>query len=310
MAINKEIWINEVQTNLFRGMEWVRQTFNADAYVNYKTVHIPNCGGQISVTRNRSQGAAATISQQTYNDVSFSLAEFTTNPVLITNLEELEISSTKLSEALKESLNALKQSCGDWMAYEFSPANTSGSTNGINTILRTSGSTRAASYPGTTGTRNRLCLADIQAARLTLNRMNCPQNDRHLLIDSSFYNDILTELGTTTYRDASRIIDLPNGACDRIMGFTIWERSTVGAASSGSSTSVTFRRPTDTIYTTDNAFALFWQAGCISSAIGEINVFEQSEAPEYYGSIISALMRIGAKCLRSDFVGVGAIVET
>jgi hypothetical protein len=101
------------------------------------------------------------------------------------------------------------------------------------------------------------------------------------------------------------------------MGFTIWERSSVLLTSSGSNTSVTFRSPSDLSngsapYATDNSAALFWSAPLMIAACGNVEVYNQSEAPEYYGSIVSTLLRIGGKNARSgsDYFGVGAIVQS
>jgi hypothetical protein len=315
MSINKEIWISEVQQSLFKGMEWFRESVNGDEYVNFKTVHIPNAGSIIGVSRNRTQGSQASVSQQNFIDVSFSIDEFTSNPTLVTNLELAEIHSDKLTIALKESIGALRQSIGDWQCYNLRP--TTGSTFGNNIILRTSGSTRTAGFAGTTGNRNALCLNDIIAARKVLNLQNAPVEGRHMIMDSNFYNDIIKELGVNSTRDASRSLDIPKGAVDKLFGFTIWERSTVILASSGSSTSVTFRSPSDlpngqAPYVTDNAGCIFYSAPLVIGALGEINVFENDSDPTYYGSIISVLARCGMKPARagSDYFGVGAIIET
>lgn len=41
----------------------------------------------------------------------------------------------------------------------------------------------------------------------------------------------------------------------------------------------------------ENAAALAWQEGCLSRALGEVKMFDDTDSPTYYGDIYSFLVR-------------------
>src|SRR5215510_12377424 len=109
MAIQKEIWTKFIQENLFKDNEFLNYAFNADQYVlEGKVVHIPNAGNAPTVVKNRSS-LPATVTQRADVDVTYSIDEFTTDPILIPNAETVELAYDKLSNVLSESESALRQ---------------------------------------------------------------------------------------------------------------------------------------------------------------------------------------------------------
>ena len=109
MAIQKEIWTNHIQENLFKDNEFLNYAFNADQYVLMgKVVHIPNSGATATIVKNRTS-LPATVIQRTDIDITYSIDEFTTDPILIPNADTVELSYDKLSNVLSEYESALRQ---------------------------------------------------------------------------------------------------------------------------------------------------------------------------------------------------------
>src|SRR5437762_13652278 len=90
MAIQKEIWTNHIQANLFKDNGFLNYAFNADQYVlEGKVVHIPNAGATANVVKNRTT-LPATVIQRADIDITYSTDEFTTDHILIPNADTVE----------------------------------------------------------------------------------------------------------------------------------------------------------------------------------------------------------------------------
>ena len=300
MAIQKEIWTNHIQANLFKDNEFLNYAFNADQYVlEGKVVHIPNAGSTATIVKNRTS-LPATVSQRTDVDITYSIDEFTTDPILIPNADTVELSYDKLSNVLSEYEAALRQLVADWMLYNWRAENST-------SIVRTTGANVTAHLPSATGTRKKFTLADVKSARLLLNKQNVPKDDRYLIIDSDMYDQLMDELNISTYREASKDLDLPKGVIGKIYGFYLMERTTVGVANNAGTPVI--QTPGTAGAATDNGVAFAWQKNTVERALGTIDFFENLGDPTYYGDIYSALVRMGGRKRRNDQKGVCAIIQ-
>jgi hypothetical protein len=162
--------------------------------------------------------------------------------------------------------------------------------------------------PSATGTRKKFTLADVKAARLLLNKQNCPKEDRYLLIDSDMYDQLMDDLNITTYREPSATLDLPKGVIGKVLGFYLMERTTVLVANNAGTPVVQTPGATATI--NDNGVALAWQKNCVERALGSVDFFENLGDPTYYGDVYSGLVRMGGRKRRNDQKGICAIIQT
>lgn len=301
MAIQKEIWTRHIIENLFKDSEFLNYAFNADEYVlQGKVVHIPNAGNTATIVKNRTT-LPATVIQRADIDITYSIDEFTTDPILIPNADTVELSYDKLTNVLSEYEAALRQLCGDWMLYNWRAENAS-------SIVRTSGANVTPHLPSATGTRKKFTLADVKAARLLLNKQNVPKEDRYLLIDSDMYDQLMDDLNITAYREPSPALDFPKGVINKILGFYIMERTSVLVANNAATPVI--QQPGATATINDNGVALAWQKNCVERALGAVDFFENIGDPTYYGDIYSALVRMGGRKRRNDQKGICAIIQT
>ena len=300
MAIQKEIWTNHIQANLFKDNEFLNYAFNADQYVlEGKVVHIPNAGSTATIVKNRTS-LPATVIQRTDVDITYSIDEFTTDPILIPNADTVELSYDKLSNVLSEYEAALRQLVADWMLYNWRAENST-------SMVRTTGANVTAHLPSATGTRKKFTLADVKSARLLLNKQNVPKDDRYLCIDSDMYDQLMDELNISTYRESSKDLDLPKGVIGKIYGFYLMERTTVLVANNAGTPVI--QTPGTAGAVADNGVALAWQKNTVERALGTIDFFENLGDPTYYGDIYSALVRMGGRKRRNDQKGICAIIQ-
>ena len=80
MALNREIWINTITENFYPDNSFMAKSIDDSAFVNNKTVHIPNAGKPSSVVINRSEKPAK-IKEREDNELTYNIDELTTSPM-------------------------------------------------------------------------------------------------------------------------------------------------------------------------------------------------------------------------------------
>jgi hypothetical protein len=298
MPIQTEVWVRDIAEKLMPDNTFLRRSRNDDAFVNNLTVHRPQAGALPEVQRNRTTLPAVPVQRtDTVND--YNLVEFTTTPTLVRNIEEVEVSYAKRSSVLSGHTKTLDRDIASWMATVWAPNGNS------NLLVPTTGTARAGSAPGATGTRKSLTVADVRNLRRLMDKQDVPQEGRYLLISSDFYADLLADTQMTN-RDFMPMYDQATGSIGKLLGFSLYVRSSVGRYATGSTTA---KDPVAANAATDNAYGLAWHEDCVAAALGETFVFDNLNDPQYYGSIFSALTRGGGQKYYSSQEGVLAIVE-
>lgn len=322
-TVQTEIWTNYIDENLYKNNDWIEQTMDHSEYVDDITVHSPQAGDDGTVEVNRTS-LPASIETRTDTVKSWDMDEFTVNPFLIRNAEEVELSYNKLDSMLYSRRAKLDQDICTMGIYRSAPTATATLRNsgGTNTnIFRSSGIPNleptgtirySAGYlPSTTGVyRKDFTLYDIMELKSHFDDNDVPAADRHLLLSSRALRQIINDLAISKYRDASADFDTKEGRVSRLFGFDFHVRSsTVRYNSAGTPVA---KAPSAAAASTDNDAILAWQKAGLRRAMGETKFFGggQGERPEYYGKIFSFLKRFGMTISRNDELGVAAIVQT
>lgn len=301
MAIQKEMWLQDIVPTLYKKSPHLQYAFNADAFVlEGKVVHIPNAGSVTDPERNRSS-LPATVVTRTDADITFSIDEFTTSPVLVKNAEKYELSYDKRQSVIGMHLNDLAELVGDWFFYHWAPT-TAGQ------IIRTTGSAVLSHTTDATGNRKAVTVADVKTAQKTMNKNSVPQGDRYAALDADMYDQLLGDLSTTQYRDFSAHQDVENGVLGKLYGFVFLDARSTVLVYDNSSTPVP-SAPGAAGAAADNAAGLFWHKDAVIRALGTTEMFEDTGNPTYYGDLISALVRAGGRKRRNDAKGVVALVQ-
>ena len=307
MAIQKEIWIQDIQEQLFAGAEFITNSTSHDAFVENKTVHLPQAGTIPAITKDRSSFPAA-ISVRTDTSENYDLGEYSTDPIKLGNVEEIQASYDKRTSIMAQQMASINNRLGLEAAYQWAGA---GLLSAGGQIIRTSGTDSALALPpSATGDRKPITIKDIAAAAAKLDIDQVPQEGRYLLMPAAMYWELMgneTNLLNSLFMGNGGAA-LPTGVVNKILGFNIIIRSTtviydaettpvkkaVGAAAAA----------------TDNYACIGWQSSCVAKALGEVKVFSVENDPSYYGSIFSAAVMFAAKAIRTDGKGIVTIVQT
>jgi uncharacterized protein YciI len=308
MALQKEVWIQDIQENLFANNTFMNNIGVDDSgFVTNKTVHVPQAGANPTVKKDRSV-FPATITQRGDADLTYSLHQYTTDPIQVTALDKLQVSYDKRQSVMKQHQNKLSNSIANNTLYAWAP---SGSSRQIITSGATSTKNLA---PSATGSRKVLTFQDIADAVALLDVDNIdPEDPRFIIMPSNIYwNDFMQITQINKYLEYGKA-NTPSGNVTDVLGLKIIRRSSV-LVYDNTGTPVIKAVNDDGIptspATTDNQAILVVSASYVRKAIGVIDVFDAERRPEWYGDIISALVMQGAAIGRTNQEGVVAIVQS
>lgn len=297
MAIQKEIWVNSIIEGLFADNSFLSKAFSADEFVNAgKTVHIPNAGVASGVVKNRS-AFPATVSQRTDVDLTFTLDNYSTNPIKIDLAETVELSYSKRESVLRQDRAVLHNAISEGILYEWLPL--------IANAIRTTGGAVLGHTPSATGNRKAFTKDDVKKAMTTFNKQDIPAEGRYMLVDADMYDQLIGSMTTQEAMAFHAQVDVANGVVGKLYGFNIMMRSRVGVYA----TAGTKKLWSAAGAATDNAAALAWHTNSVCRALGEVVARESLNDPLYYGDIYSFEVRSGGRSMRNDVAGLLAIVQ-
>jgi len=299
MAIQKEIWVKDIADNIFPDNSYFMQSIDDSPFVDGSTVHLPEAGARPGVSKNRSS-LPATAGKRTDTEASYTIDSYTTDPIILQNAEEIELSYPKRQSILTDNIETLKTRVADELAIKWAP------TLATNQV-RTSGAARAAFVSGQTGNRKAVAKVDFIAVNAMFNRMDVSQDGRYALIDANMMADIMNIPEFVSY-DKIGYAALTKGAIGMLLGIQIYVRS---AAIRYDNTGT----PVITAYgasvgAADNLACLFWHKNYVRRAAGAITVYEKIQDPQFYGDVLSAEVRFGGKKARQTEVGVISLIES
>lgn len=314
MALQKEVWIETVESNLFKSSAFLNQSINDSAYIHNKTVHIPQAGSNPGVAVDRA-AFPATITQRTDSEITYNIRQYTTDPILIPDLDEWQISYNKRMDVVGQHVGLLDEVIGNVGAYAWAP------TTSTKMVRTTGAASTNALAPGATGTRQAITLDDMRSLRAIFDNDLMPQEDRYILMPVDLYDNQLLAISDIYRQDVfaqQRV--LPDGVVNRVVGFNILTRPTAVVYSGGTGTTQTLvgidgsGNPQAT-GATQNLGAIAWHKTAVSTAKSKTRVFMNSGTdgsdgiPEYYGVTISMGVYHGASKRRNDNKGIAAIVQ-
>jgi hypothetical protein len=308
MALIKEIWVSDVQEALNRNADFLPYSVDHSAYIAFGTVHVPQSGSNPTVVKNPATFPLS-INERTDTDRTYSLNQFALEPILITNLDELQISYDKRQSVLGQQISTLTQRIGDEVAISWS-------ATGAANIVGTTGSAVATSLaPGATGTRKAVTLADIASLASKLDKDNVPRQNRKLLMSTDMFWELfaISDVIRASYNGFQNQPNvLANGIVAMLYGFEIMMRPVVSVYANSTTSPKAFGAATAT---TDNLACIAFHSTTVARALGSMTPLYDSGSngngkPEYLGSIFNMEVMLGSAILRADMKGVAALVQT
>jgi hypothetical protein len=309
-AITVEIWQNHIEEEIFKDNAFMRKSYNADEYVlGGKVVHIPQSGGSGDVVKNRSV-VPATVRKRTDTDIVYVLDAFTTDPVLIPNVDTKELTYDKRNSVLGEDRDKLVQVVAEETLYNWvsSPVYKDYGATALPAGAKflTTGANVAASAPGATGLRKAATLNDLQRLQAYFRSINrWHEGKMHIMLPPQMLVQLFPadSIVTATYMQNVTEAERRMGIIAKAQGFNIWSRSSVLISQADG----TIRVPGEAGAITDGEAALAWYEGAVELAMGAIDAFEQLRAPQFYGDVYSFEVRIGGRARRTGYEGVAIL---
>lgn len=299
MAVNKEVWLREIQENLFPDNSFASKSVDDSVFVDNHRVHVPNAGAPSGVKRNRSV-FPATVGTREDKDLTYDLEPFSTDPIRLQNIMDVELSYSKRKSVIYNDKQALHRSIHDYILEQWAKSNCG--------VVRTTGGLKNAhTHSGATGKRKKISAEDILELQTQFDLQMIAEEDRYLLLDPVMYNQFLGSLSAADKHAFFLTADAQRGILGQLYGFHIMKRAKVLRLKADAETILFDGEAHEA---TELGAGLAWQKGCVSRAVGETNMYYEESSPEYYGEVMSFDQRAGGSGRRSDKKGVMLLVES
>lgn len=290
----------DIQENLFPDNAWYKNSKDDSMWIDGKTVRLPQAGAAPSVEKNRNV-LPAQIKKREDTAEEYDIDEFTTDPIFISDTEEMQLSYAKRQSVLGDHVNTINTNVADNFGQIWLPTL---ATN----MVRTTGGTVDVTAPSGTGTRKAIADADLIKSVTLMDRMNVAAEGRFMAIPTSMYGQLLALDKFVDYQKRGLVDLVKKGLIGEIYGMQIYKRSYLAMYDN---TATPVKKAFGSVgAATDNEAVLIWQKDMVRRAEGSVKVYSDIDKPEYYGSIFSAKVNAGGRIARADQKGVVAIIQT
>lgn len=289
----------DIQENLYPDNAFYKNSINDSIWIDGATVRLPQAGAAPNVVKNRST-LPALISQRADSAEEYAIDEYTTDPIVVQDTEEMQLSYQKRASILYNKKLALQTAIADAFGGIWLP-------NGVTGMVRTSGVAAPATATGATGNRLAVTYNDWVDAVTLLDRMDVPAEGRFAVVPATLYAQLLKIDKFIDYQNRGLVDLLSKGYIGEINGVKIFKRSRTGLYDN---TATPVKKAQGAAAaTTDNEAIMIWSSMFVRRAEGDVKVYEGIDKPEYYGSVFSAKVNAGGRIARTDEKGVVAIIQ-
>jgi hypothetical protein len=297
MALQKEIWINDILPLLFPDNSFAARSVNHSQFVDNATVHVPNAADieAARTSRLRTPTTGNLALEVADADLEYTIDQYFVGPYVVPRLEEVELSYNKRQSIVERMVGKINLAFYSTVLNNWLP---SGFTK-----IATTGDAVAATAPSATGTRASMTKADVLAAKKQFDKWDIPQDGRCLLLSADMYNQLLQNLTEVESNAFLQTADASRGIVGKLYGFDIYERSTVYTTTAAGALK------TGAAAATDSEAGLAWSEYAVSRAAGVPNVYGNYSDAAEFGDVISVDIRGGGSAIRSDGKGVLMIYQ-
>ncbi len=303
MGLQTEVWIQDIQENLFFENEFLNLAIDHSAYIVNSVVHIPQAGSNPTVVKNRTE-LVADLQQRTDTELTYGVDNYTTDPFLVKNIDELQISYDKRQSILGQHIATL----GDTIAVNTLQ---SWAVNASTThVIRTTGEDEGDEVlPNSTatGTRSLLTKRDFARAAAIMDLDKVPKQGRFAVVPTAMYYNLFTDAELIANRARLGEDLIKKGVVGDIHGFKIIYRGEVVRYTNAGANNL--RASDAAAAATDCAGAICFSKFAVTQAIGEIMVYLNEGEARSYGDIMSAEVNQGASYMRAGNWGRVCIAQ-
>jgi len=285
MALNQEVWVNQIMENFYPDRSFLRVVTDFSPLVDNNRIHVPSSGIDPKVLINNTTYPISVV-QRSDTDNEIELDKFETENTLVRRPEVIEYSYDQLESVIKQHRETLQASTAKKAIHAYAPQNDTANTP----LIPTTGIV----YNG----RKRLTYIDILSLKERFDNAKIPLHSRYLVLHPSHVSDLLLQ-DIELFKELTNIKD---GEPMRFAGFgcfTFPDMPTYDTTGE----KIPFAG-TDT-----NSFAsVAFQANEVMKADGDIFMYSTINDPRERGTIVGFDKRFVAVSIRGK--GIGAIVST
>ena len=203
MALNKEIWANDIQQMLLPDNSFVTKGTDYSVFADAKTIHIPVEYGSVNTEIDRSV-LPGSVTAQNDTERVITMHHYTTDPVRVFDPEDVELSYDKRQVITKKIADSL------------------------NGKIAESALAALATIGAKTGNK---MLTVLREAAKEFDKNDYPEADRYVLLSADSYSKLLQELTDAQTNSFLAVADAQSGVIGQIFGLNILKRSSLGSDS-------------------------------------------------------------------------------
>ena len=294
-----KLFSKEIQENLFPNNEFYKQSkLDGGIDASAGIVQVPQSGASAVITKNPSSFPLTAV-QRTDDVKEYNVDLYATDPIFITDANEMIINYNKRSDVLKEHTRSLNTRIADEIAYGWAPVAAG------QKLFMTGTADASALAPGATGTRKTITRDDLASLAMRFDIDDVADGARNILVDARLYAQLLKIDSFINFDYVNRKPTV-DGQIGEIFGMKVFKRSksvyysTANAKKAvGAATAVT-----------DHLAIIGWADNYVRRAEGQVKVFSSMDNPLYLGSVFNAAVRAGGTSGRTDEKGVYALIQS
>lgn len=289
-----KIFLRELEKNIYPDSSFYKLSrMDGQPNPNAQTMVVPGAGSEATITENPTQYPLQVKARQD-SSTEYPLDFLTTDPIVIEQLDDLELSYDKRQNVTEDHVEALNKRIAMKLAYKWG-VNVDSTRN-----ITTTGADGTNNNPAKDSNKKQVAQDDLAMLANMMDQDDIPEAGRVLLVPAAMYLDI-SKIDNFMTADKIGSANLVSGQVGEIYGMRVFKRSTgVILNSSGA-----IQEPTHTIATSDLHGILAWHPSFVRRAEGRLNVSIDTNKPEYAGgAVMSVQTRIGGQARRKDTKGV------
>lgn len=303
--INRTVYARELAKYLSPDNAFYKKARRVAEAADAGTYEIPQLSQPSTVHRGEADSLPVKIKIATDSKLTATMYQFWADPLAITSESEIVTNYSKRQNHQMQQAAQIETAVADWAAYQWCPT-----ASGL--IVSTTGTARASSVTGVTGTRKAGTKADIVGVSTKLrqnNIFNLP-GQKYGLVTDDLYADLLKLDDFVDYNKLGVAGKTQLGIIGRIYDIEIMSRSNaymhVGVLLSAAGAKL----ESVTTAATDRPTSIFWHEAFVSYGDAPAKANVTANAPGYNGAtILEAWKRFGASPVRDDGKGTVALVE-
>ncbi len=287
MALNKEIWINQILSGFYPDDSFLNKVVNYSEFVDNNRLHIPAAGVDPKVLIDNTTYPIKMVERED-DDNEIPLAKFETENTLIRRPDAIEYSYNKLESVIGQHRATLRKSVAMKAAHAYAPKTDTPDTP----VIVTTGAV--------VNGRRRLTFADILTLKERFDEAGIPIEERYIILHPKHVSDLLLE-DIKLFKD---LTDIRDGEPHLFAGFGCYQFAQMPCykAVKGVLTKVPFGEEA----TAQFASVAFY-AKEVMKADGDIYMYKSEDDPKERGTIVGFDKRFVALPIRNK--GIGAIVS-